>query len=199
MRTGCCATTTPSVVVSTMTSWPSRAAVNTQPNPSLPFCVPGYKRVFVVSITTFPGLVGGAGVTKTPAFTLATSSCVASPLRWTCSVVAASLHGSWCGCEQETTANRAMQIGATRRALLATPGSIQRALMAVRRVRAVNRCPRPFLLAQFPRALRSCRLARLVGRVNGGACAIACDAVGAIDAAGLPWTIVRRRADTHPS
>jgi hypothetical protein len=28
-------------------------------------------------------------------------------------------------------------------------------------------------------ALRSCRLARLVGRVNGGACAIACDAEGA--------------------
>jgi hypothetical protein len=45
-----------------------------------------------------------------------------------------------------------------------------------------------------PRALCSCRIPRLAGRVNGGACAIACDARGAIDAAGLPWTIVRRRA-----
>jgi hypothetical protein len=51
--------------------------------------------------------------------------------------------------------------------------------------------------ADFAHALRSCRIARLVGRVNGGACAIACDAGGAIDAAGLPWTIVRRRAGNH--
>ncbi len=48
-----------------------------------------------------------------------------------------------------------------------------------------------------PCALRSCRIARLVGRINGGACAIAsATPSGALDAAGLPWTIVRRRADT---
>jgi hypothetical protein len=63
----------------------------------------------------------------------------------------------------------------------------------------VSRSGGAFLLAL---ALRRCRIARLVGRTNGGAphrVRIACDAVGAIDTAGQSWTIVRRRAVTPES
>jgi hypothetical protein len=55
------------------------------------------------------------------------------------------------------------------------------------------------LFAHLTSAVRSCRLARLAGRVKGGASAIACDAVGALDAAGLPWTITATEGRPTPS
>jgi len=64
--------------------------------------------------------------------------------------------------------------------------------------RSPTRRQRPTRDARRPvPALRSCRIARLVGRVKGGACAIACDAVGALDVAGQRGRSGLRRAGTH--